>query len=127
LKLNIETHGGTTLAIAEGRLDFGAANGFQKQLEQELAGAGPMGDGAGRGAAGGALILDCAGVDYVSSAGLRAFLVVARAAQRAGTAFSLCALQPAVREVFDLSGFSRIITVHADRAAALAQASRPGV
>jgi hypothetical protein len=27
-----------------------------------------------------------------------------------------------VREVFDLSGFSRIITVHADRASALAQA-----
>ena len=35
MKLNIETHGGTTLAIAEGRLAFGAANGCQKQLEAE--------------------------------------------------------------------------------------------
>jgi len=132
LKLNIETHGRTTLAIAEGRLDFGAANGFQKQLEQELTGATPTGSGVGSGAGsaassgGAALILDCAGLDYVSSAGLRAFLVVARAAQRAGIAFSLCALQPAVREVFDLSGFSRVIAVHADRAAALAQTTHPG-
>jgi hypothetical protein len=31
-------------------------------------------------------------------------------------------LKPAVREVFDLSGFSRVIAVYADRAAALAQA-----
>ncbi len=124
MKLNIETHGGTTLAIAEGRLDFGAASGFQKQLEQELLGAASS---AGRGAAASsaALILDCAGVDYVSSAGLRVFLVVARTAQRAGVAFSICALQPAVREVFDLSGFSRIITVHADRATAVAQAGHP--
>jgi anti-anti-sigma factor len=120
LKLNIETHGGTTLAIAEGRLDFGAANGFQKQLEQELAGAGSSAGGARAPVA--ALILDCGGVDYVLSAGLRVFLVVARAAKRDGVAFSICALQPAVREVFDLSGFSRIITVHADRASALAQA-----
>jgi len=30
----------TTLVIAQGRLDFGAANGFQKQLEEALAGAG---------------------------------------------------------------------------------------
>ena len=111
MKLNIETHGRTTLAIAEGRLDFGAAGGFQNQLEQELGGA--------------ALILDCAGLGYVSSAGLRAFLVIARAAQSAGMAFSLCALQPAVREVFDLSGFSRIIRVHPDRATALAQAAQP--
>lgn len=47
--------------------------------------------------------------------------------QRVGIPFALCALQPAVREVFDLSGFSRIIAVHADRAAALAhtQPARP--
>jgi len=49
-------------------------------------------------------------------------LLAARAAQRAGIPFGLCAPQPAVREVFDLSGFSRIIAVQADRATALAQA-----
>ena len=65
--------------------------------------------------------IDCAALDYVSSAGLRAVLLVARAAQRAHVPFALCGLQPAVREVFDLSGFSRIIVVAPDRATALAQ------
>jgi serine/threonine-protein kinase RsbW len=111
LKVTLETLERSTLVIAQGRLDFGAANGFQKQLEEALADAG---------SAPSALIVDCAALDYVSSAGLRVFLVSARAAQRAGIAFALCALQPAVREVFDVSGFSRIMTVYADRATALA-------
>jgi serine/threonine-protein kinase RsbW len=116
LKLSCETLARTTLVSAQGRLDFGAAAEFQKQLERALGGAG---------AAPAAVIVDCTALDYVSSAGLRVFLVSARAAQRAGIAFALCALQPAVREVFDVSGFSRIMTVHADRPTALAHAGTP--
>jgi anti-anti-sigma factor len=113
LKVNFETVARTTLLIPEGRLDFGAAPEFQKQIEKVLAGA-PA-----------ALIVDCTALDYVSSAGLRVFLRAAQAAQRDGIAFALCALQPRVREVFDLSGFSRIMTVHADRATALAHVPGP--
>ena len=53
------------------------------------------------------------------------FLLGARSAQRRGVSFALCALMPAVREVFELSGFTRIIPVYADRAAAL-DAARAG-
>jgi serine/threonine-protein kinase RsbW len=105
------------LVIPEGRLDFAAAQGFQRQLEDRLADTSPAPD---------ALIVDCSVLDYVSSAGLRVFLLAARAAQRAGIPFALCALKPPVREVFELSGFSRIISVHADRAAALARAAGAG-
>lgn len=111
MKVRIERLGSTSLVIAEGRLDFGTAAAFEKQLQEALGGAGP---------APAAVVLDCAALDYVSSAGLRAILLAARAAQKAGIAFALCALQPAVHEVFELSGFSRIIAVHPDRAAALA-------
>jgi anti-anti-sigma factor len=97
--------------IPEGRLDFGAAAGFQEQVEQVMAGTRP---------APAAVVIDCAALEYVSSAGLRVFLLAARTSQRAGLRFSMCALQPAVREVFELSGFSRVIAVYADRAAALA-------
>jgi anti-sigma B factor antagonist len=114
MNIRLETLGQTTLVFAEGRLDFGAAAGFQAQLEQLL---------AGTAAVPAAVIIDCAGLDYVSSAGLRVFLLGARAAQRAGRSFAVCALKPVVRDVFDLSGFSKIIAVHADRAAALAQPS----
>ena len=116
MNLRIETSGATTLVIPEGRLDFGSAAGFEKELEQALAGTtGPRTS----------LVIDCAGLEYVSSAGLRSFLLAARGAQRANVQFALCAPQPAVREVLDLCGLSRIMTVHADRATALAHV-QPG-
>jgi anti-sigma B factor antagonist len=111
VNIQLETLGQTTLVMPQGRLDFGSAPGFQQRLEQLLAG------GA---TAPAALIIDCAALDYVSSAGLRVFLLAARASQRAGIAFAVCSLKPPVREVFDLSGFCRIISVHADRASAFA-------
>jgi len=115
MNLQIEATGDVTVVEPVGRLDFDAAPGFQEALERAMGGAGKPP---------GAVIVDGARLEYVSSAGLRAFLLTARAAQRSGIAFSLCALQPAVREVFELSGFSRIIPVHADRASALAQAQQ---
>jgi anti-sigma B factor antagonist len=111
VKVRLEAHGAATLVIPEGRLDFGAAAGFQAQLERVL---------ADTRTAPAAVIIDCAGLEYVSSAGLRAFLLAARTSQRAGLRFAMCSLQPAVREVFEMSGFSRVIAVHTDRAAALA-------
>jgi anti-anti-sigma factor len=111
VRIRLEAHGAATLVIPEGRLDFGAATGFQAQLEQLL---------AGTRTTPATVIIDCAGLDYVSSAGLRVFLLAARGSQRAGLGFAVCALQPAVREVFELSGFNRVIPVHTDRAAALA-------
>lgn len=111
MNVQLERLGSTTLVVPHGRLDFGTAPAFEKQLQDAL---------VGGGTAPARLIIDCEALDYVSSAGLRAILLAARASQRAGITFALCALTPAVREVFDLSGFSRIITVHPDRATALA-------
>ena len=65
----------TTMVIPEGRLDYGAAEGFQAQVQQLLAGATTKPH---------RMIVDCAGLDYVSSAGLRVFLLAARASERAG-------------------------------------------
>lgn len=110
-----ETFAQATVVIPEGRLDFGASAGFQQQLEQALAGAGPPPA---------AVVIDCAALDYVSSAGLRVFLLAARESQRLGIGFALCALRPAVREVFELSGFTRVIAVHPDRPTALEPPSR---
>jgi anti-anti-sigma factor len=116
VNLRIEALGDVTCLAPVGRLDFDAAPGFQEAVERVLGGPGELPA---------AVIIDGTALEYVSSAGLRAFLLAARAAQRSGIAFALCALQPAVREVFELSGFSQIIPIHADRASALAQ-TRPG-
>lgn len=115
MKVHVEMISHATVVVPEGRLDFTGAADFQRRLDQAVASA--TGVSA-------AVIVDCPALDYVSSAGLRTFLQAARASQRAGLAFVLSALQPAVREVFELSGFNRMIPVHADRAAALAK-TRP--
>ena len=65
--------------------------------------------------------IDLAGVDYVSSAGLRVFLMLAKKLQKGGGKLVLCGLAPAVREVFDIAGFSRILDLADDREAALAR------
>ena len=68
-----------------GRLDFGSAAAFQDTLEKGIAEAA---------AAKLAVIVDCAGLDYLSSAGLRSFLIGARTAQAAGVKLKVCALAP---------------------------------
>jgi anti-sigma B factor antagonist len=116
LKVRLETLGHAAVVVPEGRLDFSAAGDFQKEIDRVLTGMSP---------APAAVIIDGSALDYVSSAGLRVFLLAARAAQRAGIGFSVCALKPAVRDVFDLSGFNQVIALYADRQAALAQAPPP--
>lgn len=108
MDMNTENVDGITVALPSGRLDFGAAAAFQQQLEQAVA-AKPRG-----------LVVDCSSLDYVSSAGLRVFLVAARAAKAASVGFAVSSLKPAVKEVFDLTGFGNVITLCADRAAAVA-------
>jgi anti-anti-sigma factor len=107
MNTQFESLGRVTIVTPSGRLDFGAAALFQSELEKALAKS-PEG-----------VIIDCAGLDYVSSAGLRVFLLVSRGAGRSGIALVVCSLKPAVREVFDVSGFNQIIAICADRPAAL--------
>lgn len=65
------------------------------------------------------LLLDFSGVEYISSAGLRALLVIAKALKTAGGALALFGLQPMVQEVMTISGFDQILPIAPDRAAAI--------
>ncbi|MCC7275922.1 MAG: STAS domain-containing protein [Alphaproteobacteria bacterium] len=62
------------------------------------------------------LLLDMAELDYVSSAGLRVVLAAAKQSTAANGRFIVCELRPQVRQVFELSGFTRIITIVDKRA-----------
>ena len=65
------------------------------------------------------LVLDLAGLDYISSAGLRILLSAAkRMKARAGVLF-LARLQNGVRQVFEISGFSAILPIYDTVEAAL--------
>jgi len=65
------------------------------------------------------LVIDCAGLDFISSAGLRSLLLAVKKMKAAGGGIALAALQPNVKEVFDISGFSALFTIHGSKADAL--------
>jgi anti-anti-sigma factor len=112
MNASIENLPNMTCIRPSGRLDFEAAASFQTQVDQAIA------ESVKRQAP---VVMDCNGLEYVSSAGLRVFLVAARAAKAGSVAFIVCSLTPSVKEVFDVSGFGRIIDVQADFATASAK------
>jgi anti-anti-sigma factor len=60
-------------------------------------------------------IIDMAGLDYVSSAGLRILLKAAKQAKARQVKLRLCSLHPNVQEVFSISGFMTIFSIFANR------------
>ena len=69
------------------------------------------------------VLLDVSKLKYISSAGLRILLLAAKKVQQAQGKLILYSLQPNVREIFDLSGFTSMFTICADKASALLQIS----
>ncbi len=68
-----------------------------------------------------AVILDLSELDYISSAGLRVILLLAKTLRSRSVQFSMCAISESVKEVFEISGFGKIIATHDTREEALAK------
>jgi stage II sporulation protein AA (anti-sigma F factor antagonist) len=66
------------------------------------------------------LAVDMTELDYISSAGLRVLLKLAKQIQSGKGKVVLFGLRPNVREVFSISAFDRIFSIHNDRATAVA-------
>ncbi len=99
--MNIETtsDGQVTVVTISGRLDATTAPAAESALTTAIDG------GAVR------MVAHLADMDYISSAGLRVLLATAKALSRKDGRIVLCALQPGVREVFDISGLLSIFAV----------------
>jgi stage II sporulation protein AA (anti-sigma F factor antagonist) len=67
------------------------------------------------------VVIDMAGVEYISSAGLRVLLVAAKRLKPPAGALVLCGLGPGVRTVLELAGFMPLFAVEPARAQALAR------
>lgn len=72
---------------------------------------------------GGAVVLDLSGLEYVSSAGLRCFMLASRQAKAQHGRISVAALQPMVAEIFEISHFNMVFQVFLTVREALAAAS----
>ena len=65
------------------------------------------------------ILLDFSKLEYISSAGLRAILIVAKKQKENGGKLGVSGLQPNVAEVFSVSGFDKIVDVYSDLNAGL--------
>lgn len=88
--------GNAVLVSASGRIDLSNAEDFKDALATALS------------KAKSALILDLSGVDYISSAGLRALMIAFKAGKAEGKAFGIAALQPLLLEIFTISRFNLV-------------------
>ena len=93
-----ETRSGWCLVAVRGRADAEAAD----QLETDLTAA--VGQHP-------KVAVDLAGLTYISSAGLRALLQAARAAQSHNAEFAVCRPGDSVKKVFDMSGMHHILRI----------------
>ena len=100
--------GGVLVVRTGGRLDGVNAREFEDALQDVI-------DDSDR-----AVILDLGRLTYISSAGLRVILLVAKTLQRQDGNLAVCSLSGPVREVFEISGFDKIIQTHDSQAEAIA-------
>ena len=103
-----EQAGDVAIVKLVGRLDSNAAQAAEESFARVLASGAPH------------LVVDMSKLEYISSAGLRVLLVMAKKMQQAEGKIVLFGLVANVREVFSISGFDRIFAIQSDRPAALA-------
>jgi anti-anti-sigma factor len=108
MEISEEHVGGTCVVTAKGRLDGGASAVFAERIGSLISDHNPK------------LLIDFAGVDFVTSAGLRAVLLLLKKVKAAGGTFALCSVQDSVREVLDITGFTGMLSIHHARADAIA-------
>lgn len=100
MDISEENRGGVTVIKPAGRIDSATAGAFETRLV-----AAAVGDKA-------MVVVDMTALSYISSAGLRALLVAAKKSKPTGGRVTLAAMAPAIREVFDMSGFSTLFEIH---------------
>ena len=107
MEITTRTQGEATIVAIAGSLDSVTSPKAQQTLDEILAGGGHK------------LAVDFSALDYISSAGLRVLLGVAKKVSAKGGALRTFGLNQTVREVFDISGFSAILAVFPGEAEAL--------
>ena len=112
--LQAHRYGNALVLGVAGRLDQDNSDAFRAELTPHI-------EKAARD--GGSVVLDLSGLDYVSSAGLRCFMLAARQAKAQQGRIMVAALQPMVAEIFAISHFNLVFEIFPTVREALAAAS----
>ena len=97
MTINKTVEGGKLIIAPEGRLDTMTSPQLDAELDNSLKGVS-------------ALVFDFAGLDYISSAGLRVLLKAQKAMNRQGS-MVIRNVSDEIRDIFDVTGFLDIMTI----------------
>ena len=109
MQINEERQRGVVIVAPAGRIDSTTSAALEQHLTALL------GSEARR------IVVDFGEVDYISSAGLRVMLILAKRMKEASGKLALCAMRESVRQVFDLAGFVALFAIEGSRDAAVAR------
>lgn len=99
MKVTINKQNEKTLVTLEGRIDTTNADLFQHDIAPLMEDERPNID------------IDCSGMTYTSSQGLRVFLLLQKSVMAHHGTMVMRNMDSRVKEVFDITGFSNIITI----------------
>jgi len=108
MEINIREVNGVNIVEFTGNLDTNTAPEAESQIN------GLLDSGASK------ILVNFENLNYISSAGLRVLLATAKKMMASGGILKICSLNSTVQEVFDISGFSTILSLAADETEALA-------
>ena len=98
MKVTLENEGQAITILPEGRIDTVTAPELEDAMSKI------PNDST-------SIKFDFSKVDYISSAGLRVLLVAQKTMKKIGGSMSIANVSSAVKEVFDITGFSDILTI----------------
>ena len=100
MKVTSKLMGNAAVAAIDGRVDSTNAKNLNEELST-IIDSGPS-----------RLVIDCAKLDYISSAGMRALLLAIKKTNAAGGGMAMSQVSDHIREILEVSGFTRLTTVH---------------
>lgn len=107
MELNVKQEHGCAVVAVKDRLDTLTVWDFEQKVN------GLIGEGSRR------FVLDFSGLDYISSAGLRSILALAKKVKGQGGGVALFGLKGLVKEIFAVSGFDTVLPIFEDEAPAI--------
>jgi anti-anti-sigma factor len=108
MKTDFVDDGVQVIATVEGRLDAATAGAFDAAVKDLPSLTPPR-----------SVLFDLGSLEFVSSAGLRSLLTLAKACKASGSKLAFCSLNDMVADVFKISGFTSIFMTYPDRQTAL--------
>lgn len=96
MRFEIKNENETLIGVFNGRLDSAVADQLEKEMQ-------PLMDSADKN-----IVLDCAGLEYISSSGLRLFLTLRKEVAKNGGTLTISHINDDIRSVFTITGFFKL-------------------